>query len=93
MNAAQSLLAATWMHSDFGWGWMALMVVVMVLFWGAVIFGIVWLIRDVADRRPEPRTESPVDVLDRRFAEGEISEEDRNRRQVLSGGGEPVGAA
>lgn len=94
MNAAQTLLADTWMHGGWGWGWMTLMMIVMVLFWAAVIFGIVWLVRSATDRRPEPRTESPLDVLDRRFAEGEISEEDyRARRQVLSGRGEAVGAA
>ena len=46
-----------------------------VLFWGAVILGIVWLIRR-ATRGDSPRgpivasTESPPDILDRRFAEG-----------------------
>src|SRR5512133_1336151 len=75
------------MHGGWGWGWMILMMIPMVLFWGAVIFGIVWLVRNVADRRPEPRTESPIDVLDRRFAEGAISVEDYHaRREVLLAG-------
>ena len=52
MNIAQIIpLADTWgMHGDVGWGWMALMMTLMVLFWAAVIFGIVWLIRSVARR-------------------------------------------
>ncbi len=87
MNAAQSLLADTWMHGGWGWGWMTLMMIPMLLFWGAVIFGIVWLIRSTVDRQPERRTESPIDVLDRRFAEGLITEEDyRARREVLVNG-------
>ena len=47
MNIAQAIpLADTWgMHGDVGAGWMILMMSLMVLFWGAVIFGIVWLIR------------------------------------------------
>ena len=71
---------------------MTAMMIFMVLFWGAVIFGIVWLIRDATFGRP-PRgespanKESPLEILDRRFAEGAITEEDyRARREVLLGG-------
>src|SRR5262245_37146428 len=72
--------------------WMAVMMILMVLFWGALIFGLVWLVRDTAGGRstrgePPVSKESPFDVLDRRFAEGAISEEDyRARRGVLRGG-------
>jgi putative membrane protein len=88
-------VADTWMHGGWGWGWMSLMMVMMVLFWGAVIAGIVWLIRGAAWGRSEPdrpvNTESPAEILDRRFAEGDISEEDyRARRDVLAGRGEPL---
>ena len=95
MNAGEMIpLADTWgMHGDVGWGWMALMMVVMVLFWGAVIAGIVWLIRSVAGGGPAPVLESPVgretavDILDRRFAEGALTVEDyRARRAVLLDG-------
>lgn len=86
-------LADTWgMHGDVGWGWMTAMMIFMVLFWGAVIFGIVWLIRGTAwgsSPRGEPSAsrESPLDILERRFAEGAITEEDyRARRQVLLDG-------
>ena len=87
MNIAQAIpLADTWtMHGNVGWGWMTLMMVLMVLFWGAVIFGVVWLVRASFDRRPARRTESPTEVLERRFAEGAISvEEYRARRDVLA---------
>jgi putative membrane protein len=88
MSIAQVIpLADTWMHGGWGWGWMTLMMVVMVLFWAAVIFGIVWLIRNTFDRRPEPRAESAIEVLERRFAEGAVSvEEYKARREVLLGG-------
>lgn len=93
MNIAQAIpLGDTWgMHGDVGWGWMTAMMIFMVLFWGAVIFGIVWLIRGTgwgSPTRGEPSApkESPLDILDRRFAEGAISEEDyRARREVLLG--------
>lgn len=99
MNIAQIIpLADTWgMHGDVGWGWMALMMAVMVLFWGAVIFGIVWLIRSVARDGPPLSEESlagretPVQILERRFAEGAVTLEDyRARREVLvNGSAEP----
>jgi uncharacterized membrane protein len=87
-------LADTWgMHGDVGWGWMVLMMAVMVLFWGAVIFGIVWLIRSVAGGGPTPSAEmpvnreTPVQILERRFAEGALTLEDyRARREVLVAG-------
>jgi putative membrane protein len=79
------------MHGDVGWGWLAGMMIFMVLFWGAVIFGIFWLIRGTAwgsrTRSDLPLREGPLDILDRRFAEGAISEEDyRARRGILLGG-------
>lgn len=86
MNIAQiAALADTWgMHGDVGAGWMILMMVVMVLFWAAVIFGVVWLIRASFDGRPVRQVESPTEILERRFAEGAISVEDyRARREVL----------
>jgi putative membrane protein len=83
-------LADSWgMHGDVGAGWMVLMMVLMVLFWGAIVFGVVWLIRGVARGGSAPGEalagrESPVEILDRRFAEGEITPEDyRARREVL----------
>jgi putative membrane protein len=83
-------LADTWgMHGDVGAGWMVGMMVVMLLFWGAIIFGIVWLIRGgvrggSTHGEPPVSRESPVEILDRRFAEGAITPDDyRARREVL----------
>lgn len=89
MEIAQIIpVADTWgMHGDVGWGWMVGMMLMMVLFWGAIIFGAIWLIRGAIGRRPEERRESPTDLLERRFAEGAISVEDyRTRRKVLLNG-------
>ena len=91
MTIAQTLpVADTWgMLGDVGTGWMLLMMALMVLFWGAIIVGIVWLIRGAmqgASASPESGVtrESPLDILDRRFAEGAISPEDyQARREVL----------
>lgn len=97
MNIAQAIpLADTWgMHGDVGAGWMIVMMTVMVLFWGAVVFGIVGLIRSAlrgesGPGAPVAGNESPVEILDRRFAEGAITPDDyRARRDVLVGGSAP----
>ena len=101
MSITQTLLLAdTWgMHGDVGAGWWVVMMVAMVLFWGAIVAALVWLIRGVTRGGSTPgerlvTRESPVEILERRFAEGEITAEDyRARREVLVGGtAEPQGS-
>ena len=66
-----------------GWGY-ALMTISMIVFWGLVIYSVVWLVRspgrnDRADTGP-----APEDLLAERFARGEIDEpEYRQRLEVL----------
>lgn len=77
----------------YGWGWGAwfAMSVMMIVFWGLVIAGIVVLVRSLGgtrqDHRPGPdggRT-SAEELLAERFARGEIDEDEYTRRlQVLS---------
>ena len=93
MTITQLPVADTWgMHGDVGTGWMLLMMALMVLFWGAIIAGIVWLIRGATQGASAPPAsgvmrESPLEILERRFAEGDIPPEDyQARRQVLVNG-------
>lgn len=81
MSAAfAALLADAWgMHGNVGWGWMIGMMFFMVLFWAAVILGIVWLVRGWG----RPRRETPTEILERRFAEGAISADDYYRRRKI----------
>lgn len=74
--------------SDWGAGWWILMTFLMVVFWGLVIVGIVWLVRSlVGDHRGGA---TAIEVLDHRLASGEISvAEYRQRRAGLSGGSPP----
>lgn len=74
--------AAAWIMMGFG----------MVLFWALVIFGIVWIVRTLADdqgrpeRRDARRDQTPVEALERSLAEGTIDVEDyKERRRVLTG--------
>jgi putative membrane protein len=79
------------MHGDFGAGWWIVMMLGMLLFWGLVIAAIVWVVRELSQSRSvHAGIDSPLALLDRRFASGEISaEEYRERRAVLSGESEP----
>lgn len=89
------------MHNwDGGWGvgnWL-LMGFGMLLFWALVVAGIVWLVRFTSSNRTAPGGQgesldkpagppapSAQDILDERYARGEISDEEyRTRRDTLS---------
>ena len=62
------------------------MMIGMGLFWIAIILGLIWLVRDSAERAQQPPKETALTILDRRFAEGTVSlDEYRQRREVLTG--------
>jgi putative membrane protein len=88
MNLAL-LIADTWgMHdSDIGTGWWIVMMLGMVLFWGLVILGVIWLVREVGGpRRHGAAPDDPLAILDRRLAEGDITvKEYQQRRKILTG--------
>jgi putative membrane protein len=88
--ALQPLIADTyWNHMDGG-GWV-FMGIGMLLFWGLVIFGVVWLVRTLTDHRSargdRDGERSALEVLDLKLAEGAMSIEDYDeRRQALTRG-------
>ena len=65
-------------HDDF-WdsGWWIVMVVMMVLFWGAIIAVVVWGIRQFTGERRRDR--SALDIARERLARGEITKEEFDR--------------
>ena len=78
-----TIAAEGWrMHGDGSGWWMGGMMIWMVLFWAAVILGIVWLARGVSDRGPR-RSNDPLDILERRFAEGAITFDDYTERKAV----------
>lgn len=89
MLGAVPLMADMGDHmGDWGAGWWVLMTIGMVVFWGLVILGVVWLVRSTGSAQHHERGLSAIDVLDRRLAQGEISpEEYRDRRAALKGEG------
>lgn len=80
-------------HMNWDGGWWIVMGVGMILFWGLVILGIVWLVRELAQPREARRPESQADamaILERRLASGGISSDEfRDRRAVLRGESPP----
>lgn len=68
-------------HWGFDAWWMGL---TMVLFWAVVIAVIVWVVRS-ADRRSsrEPSDRRALDVLEERYARGEIDDEEFERRKAM----------
>jgi putative membrane protein len=61
----------------FGW-------TMMILFWIAVLVVIIWAIRSLGTK-PSQAMQTPLELLERRFAAGEIDQEDfEKRKQLLS---------
>jgi putative membrane protein len=70
--------------NGMGWGGWVMMTVTMVAFWALVAAAVVALVRST--RREAPRHERQTDaleLLDGRFARGEIDEDDYHRRRDL----------
>ena len=77
-------LADSWnMHDGWGGAWMIPMMLGMALFWGAIILGFVWLVRDGSVHRRERPEEAALTILDRRFAEGALSVGDYHQRKSV----------
>ena len=61
-----------WWNGDWNWGAWLVMTAVMVAFWAALIWLVVYAIRS----SDEPSTRRPEHILDERFARGEITEDE-----------------
>lgn len=99
MNALPIVLADSWgwHHGDVGLGWWFVMMIGMVVFWGAVVAFVVWLLRGGglgARGGAAAEKEEPLELLRRRLADGSISvEEFEQRRALLEDADRPAGAA
>jgi putative membrane protein len=76
-----------WMGGGFGWGFG---MIVMAVFWLLFAAALVWIARVVWDRggprqASGPRPETPLEILQRRYARGEIDRaEFEEKRRDLS---------
>jgi putative membrane protein len=64
-------------YGMMGGGWSIFGWLFMILFWAAIILAIIWLYKQIRGPTVEPTAtgESPVDILKKRYASGEITKE------------------
>ena len=81
-----------WMDGGFHWGWMLFGGLMMLLFWGGLIALAVVIIRSFnrGGSRPAnndaPSQKTPLQIVEERYAKGEISQEEfETIRADLSG--------
>lgn len=72
-----------WYQDGTGWGGWLVMTVAMVAFWALVIFAVVALFRDATSSRHPASRQDPMDILDQRFARGEIDEDEYHARSAV----------
>ena len=82
------LLLAQERAYEWGWGmhpmwgvWGIGMMLIMLLFWGLVIVGVVLGIRWLMSQGKESRSDSALEILRQRFARGEINPEEFEARK------------
>lgn len=79
----------TWGWGAGGWAGWLLMAVAMVVFWGAVIALVIWAVRSMGSNRaerPERKLNRAMEILEERYARGEIDRRElEERRAVLQG--------
>jgi len=78
-----------WMWNS-GWGWGGMMGggLGMVLFWALIILLIVLAVRGLGSRRdfPSPSEKTPLQILQERYARGEIDKQEYDERRKMLGG-------
>lgn len=63
-------------HMDWGDGGWIVMIVMMVLFWGGVLGIAAWAVHSYSRRGAQIQSESPLDIARRRYASGEITQDE-----------------
>ena len=67
---------------DWAYGWGAGHMIFLLIFWIAVIFGVVFVIQNLSGTdRSTSRASRALDVLSERYAKGEIDREEYLRRR------------
>ena len=69
------------MYGAFGGMWLT-GIVMMALFWIAIILLVVWVVRGLFPRQARSGHDQALETLRRRYADGEISEAEYERARV-----------
>jgi putative membrane protein len=68
-----------YMHDGWGW-WMVFSGIWMLVFWGAIIWLVVWGVKKLLghgeSKGGTPESHDPLDIAKKRYAKGEISKEE-----------------
>lgn len=73
-------------NNGMGWGGWIVMTLIMVAFWSVVVFAVVAIFRGDRDARSaaqQPQRRDPMQILDERFARGEIEVDEYHARQQV----------
>jgi putative membrane protein len=63
-------------HEGCGWGWPLIGSIFMILFWLAVILLIIWLFKQIRGPQAATQTETPLELLKKRYAKGELDKKE-----------------
>lgn len=63
-------------YYDFGYGMGFYGWIMMILFWAAIIWLIVWLVRQNSQQETRHEKQTPTEILKERLAKGEISKKE-----------------
>ncbi|MBI4339550.1 MAG: SHOCT domain-containing protein [Chloroflexi bacterium] len=69
------MMGNMWNMGNVGWGWMLTGWIWMVVFWGAIIWLVVWGVNRLSQGQRPPAGQSPLDIAKARYARGEITRE------------------
>ena len=72
-----------WYHDGMGWGGWILMTAAMVAFWALVVFAVVVVFRGTKSSDEPAGLRDPMDILDQRFARGEIDEDEYHAHSAV----------
>ncbi len=78
-----------WYPGPFGWGMMLLGALATLVVWVGLVVAVIWAIRSLMGGRAgeRPGAEQPLEILRRRFAAGEITQEEYERARRALGQG------